>query len=394
MKIAYFDCFSGISGDMVLGALVDAGLSLSFLEDVINRLGLRDCKVVGRKVKRKGVVATKVDVIFPPKSHYRPSEIIKIIENSSLEEKVKKKSKEIFLTLAQAESKIHGESLDSLHMHELSSPDTIIDIVGSVAGIYRIGIDEVFSSKINLGGGKVKTAHGELPVPAPATLEVLKGVPIYSSNVEVELTTPTGAAIIKGFSSSYGLLPEIKIDKVGYGAGQKELSSPNVLRLLIGERVSSFERDYVVVLETNIDDMNPEFYDYIMNSLFEKGALDVFLVPVYMKKNRPGNILTVICEEQNKENILKVIFSETTTLGIRINYAERRKLERKVENFKTSLGEVKVKLGVLNGRVMNFSPEYEDCKKIASEKGLSLRKVYDTVRKEVSSSILSSVFNI
>ncbi|MCD6574245.1 nickel pincer cofactor biosynthesis protein LarC [Candidatus Aerophobetes bacterium] len=393
MKIAYFDCFSGISGDMVLGSLVDAGLPLHVLNDIFEGLDCSGCKITAESVKRSGISATKVNVILPSESHRRPSEILTLIDRLNLDQELKQKSKDIFLSLAKAEAKIHKEDIENLHLHELGSLDTLIDIVGSVVGLSKMGIEKVYASKVNVGRGRVKIAHGVFPVPTPATVELLKGVPVYSTDIEAELTTPTGAALLKGLSTSYGSLPDMKLEKIGYGAGERDLSSPNVLRLLIGVTESSFEEDSVTVLETNIDDMNPQFYEHIMASLFRKGALDVFLVPAYMKKNRPGVVLTVICDKEREEEMLSIIFSETTTLGVRLSHTRRKKIKRQIKSLKTSLGEVKVKVGIWEGKVVNLVPEYDDCKRISLNKGIPLRKVYEQVREELSHLPSSSIFN-
>ena len=385
MKIAYFDCFSGISGDMVLGSLIDAGLKVDVLTNLIDELGVSNCSINVKKVKRGGISATKVDVIYPSEEKRAPAAVLTIFDRLNLPESVKNKSKKIFLDIAKVEAKIHKEDISSIHLHELGSLDTIIDIVGSVLGMCEMGIEKVYASPINVGGGKVKTAHGILPVPAPATAELLKEAPIYSSGVEAELTTPTGAAILTGFSPLYGPIPPMKLEKIGYGAGEKNFSSfPNVLRILIGEKETLPCEDQVVVLETNIDDMNPEIYEHVIDLLFKKGALDVFLTPVQMKKSRPGVLLSVVCEEGKEEDLLNVIFTETTTLGIRISKMRRRKLERKIKKLKTSLGEIKVKVSIQNNKIIGGSPEYEDCKKIAIERNLPLKKVYEIVRDEIS----------
>jgi len=371
---------------MVLGALVDAGLPFEVLSRIVDSLRVPGCKITFERLKRAGISATKVDVIIPSQSKRRPAEILNLIDSLNLPLSLKEKSKEIFLNLAKAEVKIHEESLGSLHLHELGSLDTLIDIVGTVVGLDIMGIEKIYASGVNVGGGTVKTSHGTLPVPAPATVELLKGAPIYSSSeIEAELTTPTGAALLKGLSCRYGPIPNMRLEKIGYGAGGKDLSSPNVLRVLIGEVEGSSQEDLVVVLETNIDDMNPQFYEYVTNCLFKKGALDVFLTPAYMKKSRPGVILTVICEEVRKEELLKTIFEETTTLGVRISSTRRRKLEREIKVFQSSLGEVKVKLGALGGKTISASPEYDDCKRIAKERNLPLREVYEQIKKEINS---------
>jgi len=387
MKIAYFDCFSGISGDMILGALVDAGLPLEVFTKLIDDLNLSGCRISSKKVKKSGISATKVDISFPP-IRKSPAEILSLMESLDISQKLKEKSKSIFLTLAKAEAYIHQEDINSVHLHELGSIDTLIDIVGSVVGLDKMGIEEVYSSEINVGEGFVKTAHGYLPVPAPATAHILKGVPVYSSGVKAELTTPTGAAILTGFSSGYGSLPLMKLEAIGYGAGEKDLPSPNLLRVLIGEKnIQSEQEDWVSVLETNIDDMSPEFYDYLIDFLLKKGALDVFLTPIQMKKSRPGMLLSVICYEKKQKEIIDTIFSETSTFGIRISRLRREKLKREIKNLKTSLGNIRVKLGILDGKIVSVSPEYEDCKKIALERKIPLKKVYELVKMEAGSLI-------
>ena len=276
MKIAYFDCFSGISGDMILGALIDAGLTPENLTRIISELNLRDCRIEIEKTKKGSISATRVNIIVPPKERKSPATFLNLLDSLDLPLPQKEKSKNIFLSIARAEAQIHRENIEDLHLHELGSLDTLIDIVGAVIGIHQMGIKKIYASPVNLGRGIVDTAHGLLPVPAPATLEILKGAPVYSGEVEAELTTPTGAAILMGFSPVFGPIPCMKIEKIGYGAGQKELPFPNLLRIIIGKEKSQFNEDWVILLETNIDDMNPEFYEYIIDSLFKCGALDDF----------------------------------------------------------------------------------------------------------------------
>lgn len=372
----------------MLGALVDAGLPLQILTELVDDLALPGCRISSKKSKRAGITATKVDLTLPSIQERRPVELLNLIDNLNLPFHLKEKSKKIFLNLAKAEVKVHQKSLESLHLHELGSPDTLIDIVGSVIGLDRMGVEKIYASRVNVGGGTVKTSHGDLPVPAPATTQLLKGVPVYSTGIKTELTTPTGAAILKGLSAVHGSIPEMRLEKIGYGAGKKNPPFPNVLRILIGEVGVFLQEDWVAILKTNIDDMNPQFYEHVISSLFERGALDVFLTPAQMKKNRPGVLLTVICEEERKEGILNTIFKETTTLGVRISRSRRRKLKRKVKNFQTSLGGVKVKLSILGGEVISAEPEYDDCRKIAEEKNLPLRKVYELIKKEVLGSDL------
>lgn len=387
MRIAYFDCFSGISGDMILGALVDAGLQKETLTNLIHELGFSNCSIKIYRVMRRGISATKVDVIHPPAERKTPTETLSLVNNLNFPESIKTKIKKIFLSIARTEAKIHQEDIAHLHLHELGSPDTIIDIAGAVIGLHEMGIKKIYASSINVGTGMVRTAHGTFPVPAPATAELLREASVYSNQVEAELTTPTGAAILTGFDPVYGSIPSMRLGKVGYGAGQKDLSSPNLLRILIGECEASLHEEQVVILETNIDDMNPEFYDYVTESLFKGGALDVFLIPIQMKKSRPGILLGVLCEEQNKENLLRIIFSETTTLGVRVSKVDRRTLKREMRKIQTSLGKVRVKISLYNGKIVDGSPEHEDCKQIAIKQGLPLKKVYEIVKGEINSFI-------
>lgn len=371
-----------------MGALVDAGLEVDVFNQVISDLNLSRCKISSKRVKRGGIGATKVDVIFPYAEKKDPATILTLLDRLSFPSAWIEKSKEVFFIIAKAEAKIHCQDINNLHLHELGSLDTLIDIAGSVAGIYKMGIEKVYASPVNLGKGTVKTAHGLLPVPAPATLEILKGAPVYSGQTEAELTTPTGAAILKGFNSIFGPIPPMKVEKIGYGAGEKELSSPNLLRILIGEMIIPPQEDRVLLMQTNIDDMNPQIYEYLIDSLYKKGALEVFLTPVQMKKNRPGILLSVLCEEQKEEELLDTIFTETTTLGVRICQVKRQKARREIRKFKTSLGQVQVKISTFKGNLINFSPEYEDCKKIALKQNLPLRKVYELVKKEINSKLM------
>ena len=368
-----------------MGALVDAGLSLEVFNQILDDLHLTDCRVTSKRVKRSSIAAAKVDVIVLSEVRKSPAETLTLMDSLNLPSHLKEKSKEIFLTLTKAEAKIHQEDLESLHLHELGSLDTLIDIVGSVVGLDMMGIEKIYASRVNVGGGTVNTAHGRFPVPAPATAELLRGIPVYSSDIEAELTTPTGAALLTGLCTGYGPIPGIELQGIGYGAGGKDLSSPNVLRILIGEVQTSSQEDWVSVLETNIDDMNPQFYEHVMSSLFEKGALDVFLTSTQMKKNRPGVLLTVICDEEKKEELLKTIFLETTTLGVRVSSTRRRKLKREAKSFQSSLGKVTIKIGMLGGNIVNITPEYDDCKRIAAEKNLPLRDIYELIKKEASS---------
>lgn len=381
MKIAYFDCCAGISGDMVLGALVDSGLDVSILRRELAKLPLDDYSISASKDERHHITGTNIKVRFKESGHHRTfKEIKNIINKSSLTTKVKVLSTSIFENLAKAEAKVHGCRVDDVHFHEVGAIDSIVDIVGTAIGIEKLGIGQVYASPLPLGSGWVKTSHGRMPVPAPATLELLKGVPVASSPTASELTTPTGAAIIKTLSLSFGNMPHMEIEGTGYGIGDRSFKEiPNILRLIIGKGTGNTER--LIIVETNMDDMNPQIYEYLMSRLFKNGALDVFLMPIQMKKGRPAILLKALCPENKKENIIDIIFEETTTIGVRTYEVERHCLERRIKNVSTPYGKVRVKVAERNGKVLNIQPEYEDCKKIAEKKKLPLKEVMDSAKK-------------
>ena len=381
MKIAYFDCCAGISGDMVLGALVDSGLDVSILRRELAKLPLGDYSISASKDERHHITGTNIKVRFKESGHHRTfKEIKNIINKSRLTTKVKVLSTSIFENLAKAEAKVHGCRVDDVHFHEVGAIDSIVDIVGTAIGIEKLGIGQVYASPLPLGSGWVKTSHGRMPVPAPATLELLKGVPVASSLTASELTTPTGAAIIKTLSLSFGNMPHMEIEGTGYGIGDRSFKEiPNILRLIIGKRTGNTER--LIIVETNMDDMNPQIYEYLMSRLFKNGALDVFLMPIQMKKGRPAILLKVLCPENKKGNIIDTIFEETTTIGVRTYEVERHCLERRIENVSTPYGKVRVKVAERNGKVLNIQPEYEDCKEIAEKKKLPLKEVMDSAKK-------------
>ena len=381
MKIAYFDCCAGISGDMVLGALVDSGLDVSILRRELAKLHLGDYSISASKDERHHITGTNIKVRFKESGHHRTfKEIKNIINKSRLTTKVKVLSTSIFENLAKAEAKVHGCRVDDVHFHEVGAIDSIVDIVGTAIGIEKLGIGQVYASPLPLGSGWVKTSHGRMPVPAPATLELLKGVPVASSLTASELTTPTGAAIIKTLSLSFGNMPHMEIEGTGYGIGDRSFKEiPNILRLIIGKRTGNTER--LIIVETNMDDMNPQIYEYLMSRLFKNGALDVFLMPIQMKKGRPAILLKVLCSENKKGNIIDTIFEETTTIGVRTYEVERHCLERRIENVSTPYGKVRVKVAERNGKVLNIQPEYEDCKEIAEKKKLPLKEVMDSAKK-------------
>ena len=382
MKVIYFDTFAGASGDMLLGALVDSGLKIEKLEDELKKLNLPGWSISAEKQTRKGISGTKVTVKTEETHHHRGlNTIIEIIDRSGLSEKVKSDAKAVFHNLGKVEAKIHNKSVDEIHFHEVGAVDSIIDIVGFVLGIESLGIDKVYCSKIHIGSGTIDCAHGKLPVPAPATLELLKGLPAYSTGIESELVTPTGAAILKSLSSGFGKMPEMAVAGTGYGFGTKELPIANFLRAAIGESDILNESDQIVLVETNIDDMNPEFYDYVFERLFSAGAKDVFMNQVIMKKNRPGIVLSVICAEPDINKLSEIIFSETTTYGLRITPAKMRMvLNRSLETVSTEWGDIRVKVRDLDGRKY-YSPEYEDCKRLAEKRGVPVQTVFDAAKK-------------
>ena len=389
MKIAYFDCFSGISGDMTVGALLDAGLKIETLEKELKKLGLSGYQLEVNKVVKKGISATKFKVKIKEEGvERRFKDILDILEKSKLDEEVKKETEKIFFNIAQAESKIHRKDIDKIHFHEIGGLDSIIDITSAVIGIKTLGIEEIHSSALPVGKGFVKCAHGVIPVPAPATLELLKNIPTYSGGIESEMITPTGAGIISTLAKSFGGRPLMKIERIGYGAGEKEFTIPNLLRVSIGEKILKDENlkdgyvsDEAVLIETNIDDINPEFYDYIMEKLFSQGALDVFLTPIQMKKNRPAHMLSIIAYEQKIKEILEVLFSESTTLGVRIREIKRLRLAQQNFIAETKYGKIRVKAGIFKGEIKNIAPEYEDCKKMAKQHKVPLKEIYEEVKK-------------
>jgi uncharacterized protein (TIGR00299 family) protein len=378
VKVAYFDCFSGISGDMVLGALLDLGLPLDDLLKELARLPLKDFRLEVNKVERKGIAATQVVVQSYEEGVVRYwSNIQSLIQEGKLESTVKKDSYRIFETLASAEAAVHGRNRDQIHFHEIGAVDSIIDIVGAAFGIHHLGIEKIYASPLPTGRGTVHTEHGVYPVPAPATLEILKGVPLYGTDTEAELVTPTGAAIISTLAQSFGPIPPMRVGSVGYGAGFRNLDTPNVLRVLVGEEESAgVEEEAAVLLSTNIDDLNPELFDYVTGKLLEAGALDVWLHPIQMKKNRPGVTLNVLCHQELVGSLSEIIFTETSTLGIRVERIERKKMRRKTIEIEIPQGKVRVKLGYLGDAIVSVAPEYEDCATLARQSGAPIKEIF------------------
>jgi len=452
MRIAYLDCFSGISGDMFLGALLDAGVPADVLEKAVSALGV-GAELRVSKVDRCGITATKVDVLvagevdaprelvgvasghsperphehehahsrvhaqphgepWPPTrtgvsppheqehthahedvihQHGRHlSEIKRIISGAAIGESAKRKAILIFEALGAAEAKIHNVDVERVHFHEVGAVDAMVDIVCGAVGAEALGVDEIVCSPLNVGGGTVECAHGVFPVPAPATVELLRGAPVFSSGVHAELVTPTGAAIVKTLAARFAAFPPMKVERAGYGAGSRNFTGhANVLRLTIGETVeipatgdgaspvSTMEvgQDTVTVLEANLDDLNPQVFGYVMDRLLAEGALDVFGMPVQMKKNRPGTLLTVLAKPEDAEKLANIVFAETSTLGVRRRDERRQVLERQWETVRTPWGDVRMKIASMQGAVTHYAPEYEDCRRIAEEKHVPLKSV-------------------
>lgn len=384
MKIAYFDCFAGISGDMILGALVDVGLDLGILEGKLKELRLDGFHLEARRVKRCALTGTKVEVVVDhhQHAHRHLSDILELIEASDLASKVKEDCAAVFRRLAEAEAKVHGTSVEQVHFHEVGALDSIVDIVGSAVALNELGLERIYSSPLHLGSGFVMAEHGRLPVPAPGTAELIKGIPAYASDIEGELTTPTGAAIITTLASYFGPLPAMRVVSVGYGAGSRENAAlPNLLRVMIGEKAEGLEEDTISILESNIDDMNPQFFEPLFERLLEAGALDVYLTPIYMKKFRPAVQLTVLCAADKTEACNRIIFEETTTFGVRVSQAMRKKLFREIRKVDTRFGPVRVKVGRMGERITDLSPEYEDCKALAKIQQRSVREVYQEAQR-------------
>jgi hypothetical protein len=382
MKIAYLDCLSGISGDMTLGALVDAGVPLDAIQEGIDSLGLPSCRLESVEVKRKGFRATKVNVVHEPEhAHRHLHHITDMIDGSKLSSDQKDLARRIFTRLAEAEAKVHGSTIEKVHFHEVGAVDSIADIVGSVIAWDLLGVDQIFCSAIPTGHGQITIAHGRVSIPAPATAELLTGIPLAPSPVASELTTPTGAAIVSTIVDDFGDLPPMRIEKIGYGAGDRDFEEQgNLLRLFVGERDDSWQNDQIWVLETNLDDVPGEAIGHCTTKLFEAGALDVYSTSIQMKKNRPGVKLTVLCSAAQVTRVEKIIFRETSTLGIRRWIASRHKLPRTADEVQTKWGNITGKVAMLPGGGLSFSPEFESCRAIAEQHDVPLRDVYDAAR--------------
>ncbi|MCQ4575106.1 MAG: nickel pincer cofactor biosynthesis protein LarC [Candidatus Brocadiales bacterium] len=386
MRVAYFDCFSGASGDMILGSLVDAGLEGAVLAQEFRKLSLKlPHKISFEKISRAGIAGTKFDVLpeqggEKERRHLRFDELCKPVRQMELPEHLLESSIKILTRLGEAEAKVHNTTLEDIHFHEIGALDTVLDVVGAVTALDRLGVEEVLYSPLPTGSGFVECEHGRLPLPAPVTVELLRGQKVFSGPAERdhELTTPTGAAILTTLGRCVDYCPDMTLEAIGYGAGSREVSgSPNLLRVLLGERSHVARGDEVWVIETNVDDMTGEICGYVTDKLLQAGAVDVYTTPIQMKKSRPGVLFTAIVPEGARDGVEKVFFRETTTFGIRSYKASRKVLDRNLIEVETCYGPVKVKVGRLNGERRNVSPEYEDCRRIAELKAVPLKSVYE-----------------
>lgn len=386
MRTAYFDCYSGASGDMILGALLDAGLDLETLRSELAKLPFDDFSIEARPVDKAGIGGTLVTVVCGESHHHAHRhlrDLEDIVRGSGLAPVVREKCLNIFRRLAESEARVHRTSVEAVHFHEVGALDTIVDVVGAVAGLELLGIERICCSPLNVGGGTVRCAHGELPVPAPATAELTKGIPVYSSGLRAELLTPTGAAILTSLAVEFGPLPAMVVERIGYGAGRRDLPVPNLLRLLIGESqpgAAGFEHDSVAVVEANIDDMSPEIYDFVMERLFGAGALDVTLIPVQMKKNRPATLISALCPVHKKEDCIRILLLETTTIGVRWSLRHRLKARREIREVRTPYGVVRCKVAWGPEGMLNVAPEYEDCARLARETKIPLKRIMEEAR--------------
>lgn len=388
MNILYLDCPMGISGDMFLAALIDMGVDFKKILKELEKLGVGPIDVRIKKEVRHSITGTTFRVRTKDEKHHRTfKDIRKIIEKSGLEKGVKDLSVRIFSIIAEAEGKIHGIGADDVHFHEVGAMDSIIDIVGASIAVKSLKLDKVVSSPIALGSGWTDTMHGRLPIPAPATLEILKGVPVSSSGIPFELTTPTGAAIVKALATGFGPMPSMTIEKTGYGAGKKDFrEAANVLRAIKGtvEATADKEAEPLLMFEANIDDMSPQTAGYLMERLFDEGALDVYFTPVVMKKSRPGILLSALAPFDQMDALLSTIFAESTTIGVRLYPIERVCLERKIIKVKTRYGPIRVKVSMRDDKAVNIQPEYEDLRAAAIRHNAPLKKVMDEARSRAS----------
>ena len=398
MKIVYFDCFSGISGDMVLGALVDTGIDSDYIKTELSKLKLdEEFSLDFHKTEKHGISGTqaKVEIREHPQesNHHKHShvpsrhlaDIFNLIDSSELDSTVREKSKYIFDRLAEAEAKVHNTEKENVHLHEVSGIDSIVDIVGAVIGLHKLNVEQIYASPLSLGHGFVECSHGKMPVPVPGTMALLQDIPVRQTDIPKELVTPTGAAIISTLAEEFGVMPNMTVSNVGYGAGSRDLEmQPNLLRMCIGD-ISTLpvNDDCIEIIETNVDDMSPEVSGYVMEKLFDCGALDVFFVPLLMKKGRPAIQINVICPAENRQKLIHILLTETTTFGVRYYAADRVVLKREIVEITTQWGPVRAKRGYLNGISIKTVPEYEDCKSIAEQTGVPLQTVFQEALRNI-----------
>jgi len=382
-RVLYIDCFSGISGDMMVGALLDLELDFLYLKNELKKLNITGYNIDCKEIKVNSIKAKNFDVKVTGSQPYRNYEDIKrIIGESNLDTGVKKISLDTFHLIAKAEAGVHGYDIDKIHFHEVGAVDSIIDIVSTAIGLKNLKIESFYSSNIPLGSGFVYSSHGKLPVPAPATVEILKEMPVYGGNFDFEVTTPTGAAIIKTLAAKFGGIPVMEIEKIGYGAGSNiKKETPNILRLLKGVARDRYEpkEENLIMLSANIDDSTPEIMGYLQEKLLKNRVLDVWVEPIYMKKNRPAFKLCVLCGRESEPEIIDIILLESTTLGIRKEEVKRYSISREIKTVKLPYGEVKVKIGTYKGKKVNISPEFESCSKLAKKTGKPLKEIYQDV---------------
>lgn len=388
-RVVYFDCPSGAAGDMVLGALVDAGVSLEALRAELGKLGVAGWTLTAREVRRGAFRATKIDVEVDrgvPRESRHLADIVAILAGSGLPAAVVATATRIFRRLAEAEARVHGSTVEAVHFHEVGAIDAIVDVTGAVLGLHLLGAGEVHVSALPVGGGFVDTAHGRMPVPGPGTVELLRGFPVVDTGVRAELVTPTGAAILTTLATGAGRMPAMTVERVGYGAGTADLpDTPNVLRCFVGTAAGTGGTETIAQVETTIDDMSPQLYEPLMDRLFEAGALDVFLTPVIMKRSRPGTVLTALCPPDRVGDLSRVLFEESSTIGVRWSEMSRVRLDREMVTLTTAYGPVPAKVSRLSGRIVTVTPEFADVARIAREKGLSVREVLDQARADARS---------
>jgi len=391
VTLLYFDCFSGASGDMILGALLDAGLPLEEVRRALGSLAVDREAVWTERVRRAGVSATKLHVrgecgAGHDHAHAHPhrtlGEIAGLIDASALSPAGKARAKALFGRLADAEAAVHGTSPDRVHLHEVGALDSIVDIVGAVYGLEALGVDEIVASPLNVGSGTIACAHGVFPVPGPATVRLLEGAPIYAGTQQAEMVTPTGALLVTAYADRFGPLPPMRVRQVGYGAGAREFPDmPNLLRVLIGEADAAGPAARVVVIEAEIDDMNPQIFGVLMDRLLAAGALDVFYTSIQMKKNRPGTLLSIVAPPEQRDALTALVFRETTTIGVRYAEMQRECLDRETVSVDTPVGRVRIKVARRDGAVLNAAPEFDDCVRLAAESGTPVKDVQAAAMK-------------